>query len=77
MRKHRVEVICPTLVLPECAAAIIRPTQNQQLASDAIHKISTFPLMDLISLTQALATRVAEIAIECRLRGAGAAILLS
>ncbi|MEN8219640.1 MAG: hypothetical protein ABFS56_25470 [Pseudomonadota bacterium] len=60
VRKHRVEVICPTLVLPECAAAIIRPTQNQELASSAIHKVSSFPLMYLISLTQALATRAAE-----------------
>lgn len=72
IRKNRVEVICPTLVLPECAAAIIRPTQDQQLASDAIQKISNFPLMHLISLTQPLANRAAQIAIECRLRGADA-----
>jgi len=72
IQKNTVEVICPTLVLPECAAAIIRPTQDQQLASEVIHKVSNFPLMHLISLTQPLATRAAEIAIECRLRGADA-----
>ena len=72
IQKNMVEVICPTLVLPECAAAIIRPTQDQQLASDVIQKISIFPLMHLISLTQPLANRAAEIAIECRLRGADA-----
>jgi predicted nucleic acid-binding protein len=72
IRKNTVEIICPTLVLPECAAAIIRPTQDQQLASDAIYQISNFPLMHLISLTQPLANRASEIAIECRLRGADA-----
>jgi predicted nucleic acid-binding protein len=72
IQKNAVEVICPTLVLPECAAAIIRPTQDQQLASEIIHKVSNFPLMHLISLTQMLADRSAEISIECRLRGADA-----
>jgi predicted nucleic acid-binding protein len=72
IRKNMVEILCPTLVLPECAAAIIRPTQDQQLASDAIQKIANFPQMHLISLTQLLANRAAEIAIECRLRGADA-----
>ncbi|EDN69213.1 conserved hypothetical protein [Beggiatoa sp. PS] len=72
IQKNTVEIICPTLVLPECAAAIIRPTQDQQLASDAIQKIANFPLMHLIPLTQPLANRAAEIAIECRLRGADA-----
>ena len=72
IRQNTIEVICPTLVLPECAAAIMRPTQNRQLALNAIQMVSNFPLINLISLTPDLANRAAEIAIECRLRGADA-----
>ncbi len=72
IRQNMIEVICPTLVLPECAAAIIRPTQDQQLALNAMQMVSNFPRIQLISLTQSVATRAAEIAIECHLRGADA-----
>jgi len=49
-------IICPTLVLPECAAAIIRPTGDVVLAERVIRLIESFPSLNLISLTSPLAT---------------------
>jgi predicted nucleic acid-binding protein len=63
-------VFCPTLVLPECAAAIARPTSDSALAEKLITLVENFPNLRLIALESHLARRAAQIAIAHRLKGA-------
>ena len=64
------EVVCPSLVLPECAAAIARQTQDDELVSYALSVISSFPNLSLISLTTSLAEMAVTVARQYKLRGA-------
>lgn len=64
------EVLCPSLVLPECAAAIARRTGNSILAQTLVAEIEIWPGMQLVSLNVSHARRAAEIAAIQRLRGA-------
>ncbi len=61
---------CPTLVLPECAAAIARPTGDTVLAAELTSLIEAFPGLRLVMLDTSLARRAAQIATIHRLRGA-------
>jgi predicted nucleic acid-binding protein len=65
-------IFCPVLVLPECAAAIARPTGNAALVEELIALIENFPNLHLVSLDDILARRAAQIAVAQRLRGADA-----
>ena len=65
-------IYCPTLILPETAAAIIRSTGRISLANGAMSQIVNFPYLTLIDLTVDRARQAADIAITCRLRGADA-----
>jgi predicted nucleic acid-binding protein len=67
-----VSSFCPTLVIPETAAAIARPTGDAGLAHTAVLQIESFPYLSLVGLTQTRARQAAEIAIVQRLRGADA-----
>lgn len=67
-----VDVHCPSLVLPEIAAAIIRPTSNAALAAQTVSGIGLLPSITLVTLTEQRARQAAQIAISCRLRGADA-----
>lgn len=58
--------------MPECAAAIARPTGNTALVEELITLIESFPNLQLISLDDALARRAAQIAMAQRLRGSDA-----
>lgn len=66
------DVHCPSLVLPEIAAAIIRPTSNVALAAQTVSGIRLLPNITLVTLTEQRAEQAARIAISCRLRGADA-----
>ena len=70
VRAQAVPVVCPTLVLPECAAAIARPTHDSVLASELVLLVESFVGLQLAALELSLARRAAEIATEHRLRGA-------
>jgi predicted nucleic acid-binding protein len=72
IRDAAVNVFCPTLVLPECAAAIVRPTDQPILAARTVALIQDFPHLALVSLDVPLARRAAKIAETHRLRGADA-----
>jgi len=63
---------CPSLLLPETASGIIRPTGNTIAAQVAVRSVETFPGMMLVTLTEQRAEQAAQIAISCRLRGADA-----
>jgi len=69
-RAEAVTVFCPTLVLPECAAAIARPTDDAALVKELIALIEGFPGLHLVALELPLARRAAQIAMAYRLRGA-------
>lgn len=66
------EVYCPTLVLPECAAAIARRTGDPDLARQLVLLIEQYPRLQLVALTLPLAQRAAQIAATHQLRGADA-----
>ncbi len=46
VRAQRCNMFCPTLLLPECAAAIVRPTANARLAEQLVSLVETFPCRD-------------------------------
>ena len=66
-------LFCPTLVLPECAAAIARPTGNATLAQELVALVENYPGLQLIPLEAHLAHQAVEVATNHRLRGADAA----
>ena len=72
IRTERLSVFCPSLVLPECAGAVIRPTGRLTLAHRALAFVQTLPEIEIVDLTTDRARRAADIAILCRLRGADA-----
>ncbi|MBN1812730.1 MAG: PIN domain-containing protein [Anaerolineae bacterium] len=63
-------VFCPTLVLPECVAAIVRPTGDIALAEELVALIAGYPGLRLVNLDPPLAHQAAQVAIHHRLRGA-------
>ncbi len=69
-QKEAVTVLCPTLVLPECAAAIARPTGDSTLAEELVVLIENYPGLRLVNIDPPLARRAAQIATTYRLRGA-------
>jgi len=62
--------VCPVLVLPECAAAVARPTGELWLAEEVLALIQSLPGINLASVDFPLARRAADIAALHRLRGA-------
>jgi predicted nucleic acid-binding protein len=69
-RAQHCNLYCPTLVLPECAAAIARPTADARLAEELVSLIETFPRLQLVPLDLPLARRAVQVARDHRLRGA-------
>jgi predicted nucleic acid-binding protein len=69
-RAQRCNLYCPTLVLPECAAAIARPTADATLAEELVSLVENFPRLQLVPLDVPLAHRAAQVARDHRLRAA-------
>jgi len=69
VQKGAMTMLCPTLVLAECAAAIARPTGDSALAEELIVLIENYPGLRLVSIDLPLARRAAQIATTYRLRG--------
>lgn len=72
VRWAEIEIVCPTLVLPECSAAIFRRTADAQLAAQIVEMTEDLPNLKLISLTLARAWRASNLAVICGLRGSDA-----
>ena len=72
VRAQTTDVFCPCLVLPECAAAIARPTGDTALAEELTILVESFPRLHLVALDLPLAHRAVQIATAYRLRGADA-----
>ena len=66
------KVYCPTLLLPEVASAIIRPTSNINTARITIASVESFPNISFVELTKPRSQAAVQIALTCRLRGADA-----
>ena len=66
------EIICPSLILPECSAAIARRTGNPFLAAGLVALIEGWPGIQLIQINLSRARRAARIAADHKLRGADA-----
>jgi predicted nucleic acid-binding protein len=66
------KVCCPTLTLPECAAALARRTNRTEMGAEIVRFIQTFPSIRLEPLTLRHSELAAEIAAHYRLRGADA-----
>jgi predicted nucleic acid-binding protein len=65
-------VYSPTLMLPECAAAIARGTDDENAARRVLQMIAKVPNLQLVPLSLRLAKLAAEVAMTARLRGADA-----
>jgi predicted nucleic acid-binding protein len=72
VQRREFSIFCPVLVLPECSAAIARPTGDETLAEELVGLIEAFPGLHLVPLSLHLAHRAARIAAVHRLRGADA-----
>ncbi len=72
IKQQEAKTFCPTLVLPECSAAVARSTGDETLAEELVALIETFPGLHLVPLSQPLARRAARIAAVHHLRGADA-----
>ncbi len=67
-----VALYCPTLLLPEVAAGIARPTGRSGFATRTVSGILRLPDLILVELDGNRAEQVTDAAITCRLRGADA-----
>lgn len=72
VRQSGLRVRCPTLVLPEIASAIIRPTGDAAAAQVTLASVETFPKISFVILTGPRTQAAVQIALTCRLRGADA-----
>ena len=70
--RQELQIYCPTLLLPEVASAIIRPTSDINAARITLAGVENFPNINLVPLTEQRAQAAVQIAINCRLRGADA-----
>ena len=70
VRVRAMSLFCPILILPECAAAVARPTGDAALGEELVTLIEGIPGLQLITLDPPLAHRAVHIATHHRLRGA-------
>lgn len=70
--RRQIDLFCPLVVLPECAAAIARPTGEAELGEQLVALVTSLPNMNLVNLDSTLAHRAAQIAAHHRLKGADA-----
>ena len=71
-RQSEEQILAPNILLAEVGAAISRGTGNTQLAQNVLQHLKTSTLIELRSITDILATRAAEIAINYHIRGCDA-----
>ena len=70
IQARQCDLYCPTLVLPECAAAIARPTADARLAEELVLLIQGLPRLHLVPLDVTLAQHASQVARDHRIRGA-------
>jgi predicted nucleic acid-binding protein len=65
-------MVCPSLILPECASVVAAQTGDEKLAGDLASIIESFPGIQIVPLDQTMASRAARIASDHRLRASDA-----
>ncbi|HWQ19047.1 MAG TPA: PIN domain-containing protein [Methanotrichaceae archaeon] len=65
-------MMCPSLILPECAAVVAAQTGDEKLAGDLATIIEGFPGVQIVPLDQNMARRAAKMASDHRLRASDA-----
>lgn len=69
-RSREMKLICPSLVLPECGAAIARHLGDAVMAYTLVTQVAAWPGLELVHLTEDRARHAAQCAIRAQLRGA-------
>ena len=72
MQRTGEPILAPNILLAEVGAAISRGTHDTLLARRVLHRLQTSTLITLRPVTESLANRSAEIAIDHRIRGCDA-----
>jgi predicted nucleic acid-binding protein len=72
LERERFEMICPTLLVTEIAAALSRAFDDYEKGMAFANAVRDLPKLTLISLDETLAIAAAELAARHRLRGADA-----
>ncbi len=72
LKESNIQIIVPTLLLTEVAAAVARKQNNTELALNLMIEIQNLPNITLIDIDESLAETAAEIAATYRLRGSDA-----
>ncbi len=70
--QHALNAFCPVLILPECAAAVTRATDDRTSANEIVTLLENMTGLYFVALDIDLAKSAARIAAEQRLRGADA-----
>ena len=72
VEQERLEMICPTLLVTEIAAALSRAFDDEETGMAFAMVVRDLPNLRLVSLDDSLAVAAAELAARHRLRGADA-----
>ena len=72
VERERLEMICPTLLVTEMAAALSRAFDDYEKGMTFALAVRDLPNLTLVPLDEPLAVAAAELAARCRLRGADA-----
>ena len=72
LEQESLEIVCPTLLIPEVAAALSRALDNHEKGLAFAMSIRNLPNQTLVPLDDPLSLAAAELAARCRLRGADA-----
>ena len=72
VERERLEMICPTLLVTEMAAALSRAFDDEEKGMAFAMAVRDLPNLTLVSLDDSLAVAAAELAARHRLRGADA-----
>ena len=73
LERERIEMICPTLLVTEIAAALSRAFDDYEKGMAFAYAVRDLPNLTLVTLDETLAIAAAELAARHRLRGADAA----
>lgn len=71
LERDRLEMICPTLLVTEIAAALSRAFNDQEKGMEFALAVRNLPNLTLVALDDPLAVAAAELAARHRLRGCG------
>ncbi|HEY0068923.1 MAG TPA: type II toxin-antitoxin system VapC family toxin [Chloroflexia bacterium] len=66
------QLVAPQMLIPETAGAMVRITQDKNLARTAVSNLYLFPFMRLVPVDHMLVDDAADLAITFRLKGADA-----